>query len=318
MARRAVTGGRAEAALRPQPASAEAVGRPSRRAQGVLAAAFVLPALVLYAVFMLYPFAGSIYLSLTDWNGSSAAKDFVGLANYVDLLTDNRMWKAFSHNLVWVALGTLSPIVIGFVLALLLWSGARFVLPLRTLFFVPYVLPSVVIAVVWGWIYNPLFGPLNLALERFGFESLARGWLGDPKTALVAVLIAAIWGTFGFVVVVLLAALQNVDTDLIDAAVIDRANWFRRARHVILPEIAGPLTMVTAVTLIGGFTVFDIVFVMTGGGPGLATEVLGTYTYKMAFGRNAVGYGAALSMLKTIVPLVSSILFVRLRDRRYG
>ena len=293
---------------------------PSRRPQQVLAAIFVLPAFAIYAAFMLYPFAWTIFLSFTRWDGLStlttAVDDFVGLDNYGALLRDDRMWLAFRHNIIWVLAGTLAPIVIGFVLALLLWGGGRGVLAFRTIFFIPFILPSVVIAVVWGWIYHPLFGPLNGALGGVGLESLARGWLGDPNTALIAVLVAAVWATFGFVVVVLLAALQNVDMDLIDAALMDHANWFSRARHVVLPEIAPVLTMVTAVTLIGGFSVFDIVFVMTGGGPGFSTEVLATYTYKMAFGQNAIGYGASLSMVITVVSLAASVAFVRIRERR--
>ncbi len=119
---------------------------------------------------------------------------------------------------------------------------------------------------------------------------------------------------------VLFAGLQNVSTDLVDASVMDGANWYRRARHVILPGISPVLTMVTTITLIGGFSVFDVVFIMTGGGPGTSSEVLATYTYKSAFERNEVGYGAPLSIVITLLSLVSAVVFVRLRERssRYG
>jgi ABC-type sugar transport system permease subunit len=287
----------------------------SRREQRRLAFLFVLPAFVLYAMFMLYPFVGSIYYSLTSWDGASPTKDFVGLKNYSTMLHDDRMWSALSHNAIWAVLGTVAPIAVGFVLAVLLWENARFVLLFRTIFFIPFVLPSVVIATVWGWIYNPVSGVLNSGLTSVGLDSLTRGWLGDPHTALIAVLVAAVWGTFGFVVVVLLAALQNLDTSLIDAAVVDGAGWWQRARHVILPGIAPVLTMVTTVTLIGAFAVFDLIFIMTGGGPGYSSDLLGTYTYKMAFNQNQVGYGAALSMAITVLSLVTAIAFVRLRER---
>ena len=307
--------GRARDPVAPAPSAAVVGG--SRTAQLVLAAVFVLPALALYAVFELYPFLTAIYYSLTSWDGASAEKNFIGLDNYSRLLRDDLMWTALRHNVVWVVVGTIAPIVIGYVLAVLLWSGSRSVLLFRTLFFMPFVLPTVVIATIWGWIYDPLFGVLNGALGRIGLESLARGWLGDPNTALIAVLVAAIWATYGFVVVVLLTGLQNVSTDLIDASVMDGANWYRRQRHVVLPGIAPVLTMVTTVTLIGGFSVFDIVFVMTGGGPGTSTELLATYTYKSAFNLNEVGYGAALSMVITALSLVTAVAFVRLRERAH-
>jgi ABC-type sugar transport system permease subunit len=131
------------------------------------------------------------------------------------------------------------------------------------------------------------------------------------------VLAAAVWATVGFVVVVVLAGLQNLDTSQVDAAVVDGANWLQRARHVVVPGIAPVLTMVTTVTLIGAFGVFDIVFIMTQGGPGHASDLLGTYTYEMAFNQNRVGYGAALSMVITVLSLATAVLFVRLRERPY-
>jgi raffinose/stachyose/melibiose transport system permease protein len=288
-----------------------------RPAQRRLAAAFVLPPLALYAVFMIYPFFGSLWYSLTSWDGASAAKDFVGLDNYSRLLGDDRMWTSLFHNLVWAVLGTAAPVVIGFVLAVLLWETSRGLRTFRVVFFIPFILPGVVIATVWGWIYNPLFGVLNSGLNTVGLDSLARGWLGDPDTALVAVLIAAIWSYFGFVVVVLLAGLQNLDQSLVDAATVDGANWRQRARHVILPGLAPLITMVTTITLIGAFSVFDLVFIMTGGGPGYSSEVLAIYTYKTAFSQNEVGYGASLSVVITVLSLASAILFIRFRERAY-
>jgi len=287
-----------------------------RGAQLLRAAPFILPALLTYAVFVLYPFGSSIFLSLTSWNGVSASKPFVGLANYIEMLHDERVWGAFYHTLIWVLVATVVPIIIGLVLALLLWSGARFALALRTIYFVPFVLPIVVVGVVWGWIYHPLFGPLNRALEMIGLDSVARGWLGDPSTALAAVLVTGIWSYFGFVTVVLLAGLQSMDMDLIDAALIDGANWFQQARYVIVPQLAPVLTFVTVVTLIGGFAVFDIVFVMTGGGPGTSTEVLATYTLTV-FNQTRVGYSLALSMVMTVLSLAAAVAIVWLRDRRF-
>jgi ABC-type sugar transport system permease subunit len=277
--------------------------------------AFVLPALLVYSFFVVYPFINSIYYSLTRWDGAQPVKEYVGLANYTRLLTDSLMWQSLQHNLVWVILGTISPIVIGLLLGILLWSGVRGLVVFRTLYFLPVILSEVVIAIIWNWIYHPLFGALNIVLKSIGLGQLARGWLGDPDTALVALIIAAIWAYFGFAFVVIMAGLQNVNLELVEAAIVDGANAWQRTVHVIIPELRHVLTMITALTLIGGFNVFGIVFVMTQGGPGTATQVIATYTYRKAFQENQVGYGAALSMVMTIISLIVSYIFIRLRER---
>lgn len=289
---------------------------PIRRQQLYYAIMFISPALVLYLVFMLYPFINTIYLSLTNWNGATIEKDFIGLANYARMFGDGAVLQAFWNNVIWVVIGTISPVVIGLFLAILLWSGARGSIFFRTFYFLPFVLPLVVVAIVWQWIYHPLFGPLNKMLDAIGLQNVSRGWLGEPGTALYAVLISAIPGAVGFVVVVLYAALQGVDMSQVEAAMIDGANWFQRVWHIIIPQIAPVITMVTSITLIGGFAVFDNVFVMTGGGPGHASEVLATYTYTSAFQQNQAGYGSALAMLITALSLVAAVVFVRVRERQ--
>src|SRR5215218_5645893 len=287
-----------------------------RRQQARYAVLFVAPALLIYLVFMIYPFLNTIYLSFTNWDGITANKDWVGLSNYVRVFGEETALKAFVNNIIWVILGTVAPVVLGLFEALLVWSGARGSLLFRTLFFLPFVLPLVVVGIVWQWIYHPLFGIVNTVLDGVGLEGLSRGWLADPHTALYAVLIAAIWGATGFCFLILHASLQNVDMSTVEAATIDGANWFQRARSIIIPQIGPQITMVTAVTLIGGFAVFDIIYVMTGGGPGNASEVLATYTYKTAFQQNEAGYGSSLAMLITILSLVSAVAFVRLRERQ--
>jgi ABC-type sugar transport system permease subunit len=179
----------------------------------------------------------------------------------------------------------------------------------------PQVLSSVVIAIVWGWIYNPIFGILNKSLNKVGLQSVSRGWLGDPHFALYAVLVAAIWAETGFVFVVFLAGLQNVSRDLLEAATIDGANSWQRFWDVTVPQLANVVTVVGALLLIGGFNVFDIVFVMTSGGPNNATEVIGTYTYTEAFTQNRIGYAATLSLVMTAISLVASFVFIRLREQ---
>jgi raffinose/stachyose/melibiose transport system permease protein len=210
-----------------------------RRQQIRYAILFLAPALAVYLVFMVYPFLYTIYLSLTNWNGVAPTKDFVGLANYARMLGDATAWKAFINNVIWVIIGTIAPVAIGLFEALLVWTGAhRGSLFFRTLFFLPFVLPLVVVGIVWQWIYHPLYGIVNTVLDSVGLDGLSRGWLADPHTALYAVLIAAIWGASGFCFLILHASLQNVDMSTVEASMIDGANWFQRARSVIIPQIA--------------------------------------------------------------------------------
>jgi raffinose/stachyose/melibiose transport system permease protein len=276
---------------------------------------FIAPALALYIIFVMVPFFNSIYLSFTNWNGATVLKEWVGLDNYTAMPGDQELIASLGHNIIWIVVGTIAPVVIGLVLALVLWTTPRFTLVFRTLFFLPFVLPVVVVGLVWQWIYHPLWGSLNKVLDAVGLESISRGWLGQPATALYAVLGAAIWGATGFTTMVLYAGLQGVNTDLVDAAAVDGANWWQRARYVVIPSIAPVLTLVTAVTLIGGFAVIDFILVMTGGGPGTSTSTLGFYAYKQGFQLNKIGYGSAVSMLMTVLTLIAAVIFVRIRER---
>ena len=277
---------------------------------------FVLPALLLYLVFMVYPFFRSIYFSFTSWNGVLPYKEWVGLANYRELVQDSLFWLSLQHTVIWVVVGTIAPIVIGMLLAILLWRRPKGFTLFRTIFFMPQVLSTVVIGIIWNWIYNPIFGILNEGLDAVGLEDISRGWLGDPDVALYAVLVAAIWATIGLCFVIFLAGLQNVSKDLLEAATIDGANAWQRFWNVTVPQMASVINVVVALLLIWGFSVFDVIFVMTGGGPANATEVLATLTYKEAFTLNNVGYASSISVVITILSLIASVTFIRLRERQ--
>ena len=275
---------------------------------------FVLPALVIYMMFFGLPFVATVWLSVTDWNGLGWPT-FTGLANYARLAVDGAMWSALANNLIWVVLGTAVPVIVGLILAVMLWSDARGSVAYRTIFFLPVILSPVVIGVIWGWIYNPLFGLLNTGLRGVGLGRWAMGWLGESETALYAVLLTAIWSYFGFCIVVLFDGLQKVTPELVEAARIDGASAPHRFRHVIVPQIAPVLTMVIVYTVIGGFNAFDMVWVMTQGGPNNASEVIATYTYEVAFRGNDYGYGATLSMVMSVVALLAAWATMVLRRR---
>jgi raffinose/stachyose/melibiose transport system permease protein len=274
---------------------------------------FVLPAFLVYLLFFGYPFFRTVYLSFTEWNGLGDPT-FVGFANYSRLIADPLMWSSLWNNLIWVFWGTVMPISIGLVLSVILWTGVKGGIVFRTIYFLPMVLSAFVIGVIWKWIYHPLYGLLNQGLKAIGLSGLATtGWLGETSTALYAVLAAAIWSYIGFCVVVLFSGLQKVDTELVDASRIDGASAWQRFKNIIIPQIRPVLTMVLVYTIIGGFNVFDVVWAMTEGGPANSSEVIATYTYEAAFRVREVGYGAALSMVMTVIALFAAWATLKLR-----
>ena len=289
--------------------------RVTRRAQARLGILLVAPLLLLVAVFFLFPLGNAVYYSLLDWNGVDPSPAFVGFGNFIELATDPALGPAFANNAIWIVLGTAAPIVIGLALALLMWNVRRASTVYRVALFLPYILPAVAIGVVWGWIYDPSRGWLNQVLRVVGLDSLATGWLGNPQTALYAVLATAIWATSGFVFVVLLSSLRNVDAELLEAARMDGANGAQRVWYIVLPQIMPVFLMILTLTLVGGFSVFDIIFVMTGGGPSNATEVLGTYAYSNAFQLNRISYGTALALVITVLAIPFAVALNRLQRR---
>jgi raffinose/stachyose/melibiose transport system permease protein len=287
----------------------------TRRAQTRLGIALILPLMAMVVIFFLFPLVNAIYYAFVDFNGLNLAPPFIGFGNFTELAQDPAVWPALVHNLIWIVIGTAAPLVIGFALALLMWKVNRGSLGYRVVFFLPYILPPVAIGVVWGWIYDPTRGWLNKGLELVGLGALSGGWLGDPDTALYAVLGTAVWATTGFIFLILLSALRNVDAELVDASRIDGANSLQRVWHIVLPLIMPVFLMVTTITLVGGFSVFDIIFVMTGGGPAGATEVLGTYAYSSAFQLNRISYGTTLALVITVLAIPFTVALNRLQRR---
>jgi ABC-type sugar transport system permease subunit len=277
--------------------------------------AFVLPPLIVYAVFFIWPLGQSVYISFTDWNGVRPVVEFVGLANYSRMLRDPLVWRALWHNVIWIVAGTVSPIVISLGLAMLLWPRTRGQNLFQAAYFLPQILSTVAVGLIWSKVYHPMIGVLNQLLQGVGLGHLVEGWLGSSQWALAAVLVAAIWSYFGFTLVVIMAGLQTIDLDLLDAAGIDGANAWQRFVNVIVPQLSHVLTMIIAYTLIGGFNVFDIIWVMTGGGPANATEVMATLLYQRAFMEDNVAYGVALAMVLTVLSLIASVTFIYLRER---
>lgn len=287
----------------------------TRRAQARLGVLLTLPVAALVLVFFLFPMVSALYFSVVDFDGINPTPDFVGVANITEMFTDTETWHALGNNLIWIVIGTAAPMIIGLLVAILIWTARQGAAGYRLAFFLPFVLPGVAIGIVWVWIYDPVNGWLNKALETVGLHALTRGWLGDPGLALYAVLATAIWSYSGFVIIIFLSALRNVDIELVDASRIDGANAPQRLWFILLPQIMPVFLMVLTLTLVGGFSVFDIIFIMTGGGPADATNVLGTYAYTQAFQLSRIGYGTTLALLITVLSIPFAVAINRLQRR---
>jgi len=275
---------------------------------------FILPTLVLFGIFVIWPLFQTVYLSFNSWNGIGAI-EFTGLKNYAEFFTDPHVWQSFKNNLLWMVCSCSLPIIIGLAQAsLLVNSGIRHSKVFQLILFLPQVFSSVVAAVIWSWIYNPVLGPLNKMLEAAGLGNFAKAWLGDEKTVMFALLVMSVWMGYGFNTVVYSAAIQGIDSDLYEAATMDGCGPFRKFFSITIPCVRTTTTTLLMFALIDSFKVFDIVFQMTKGGPGYSSHVLSYYLYNEAFIKNRIGYGATIAVILTIFILIISRVFLRVRE----
>jgi multiple sugar transport system permease protein/raffinose/stachyose/melibiose transport system permease protein len=243
--------------------------------------AFLLPALTLYAAFTAYPVVRTV------WNSFHKVlprrEEFVGLQNYAELARDELFWRAVRNTLVWAGVAPLLELAIAMLLALALYAripGARF---FRVAWFTPVLMSYVVVGILWVWIYNVDWGPVNTALRATGLGGLAQPWLGSPNTALPALILVTTWMWTGFNMVVLLAALHSLPREVIEAAELDNCGWGAKLVHVILPLTLPTVLNLVVLSFIGKMKIFDLVWITTKGGPLWATETVSTYVYKRAF-----------------------------------
>lgn len=284
------------------------------RLQGVVPYLYILPALFMFGFFIVIPILNTVRISFYEWSGFGAAR-FVGLGNFVRLWEDAIFRVALLNNLKFILFYTLLPIVIGLLLTAVMTRRRLFGMSLfRAGFFIPYVMPMVVVGVVWKWVYNPVFGPLNSGLRALGLEELARPWLGDFTFALPAVGLIGTWVTYGFCMALFIAGVQKIDESLYDAAKVDGANWWQELRFVTVPGIRAEITVALITTFIAALRLFDLIFVTTRGGPGQQTMVTSMWLYRNAFQINRVGYAAAIAIVQSAIIL--SISYVLLRRTR--
>ena len=290
-----------------------ASGRGQERLQGWI---LVAPALLIYAVFALYPILDVFVLSFQKWNGLAAERIFVGLTNYIHIFRDDPVfWGAFRNTLIWTALAVSIPPLIGFILALALNESLPGRGALRAIFYMPVIIAPIAVATMWKWMYDPFFGLFNTVLTGFGLQGLIQDWLGDRRVALYSIFVAYVWQHVGFSMVLFLAGLQGVSQTLVEAARIDGANRIQVFRHVTLPAMRTSITIVLVLSLISSLRAFDIVYGMTLGGPAQSTQMLALWAYVQSMQIHDFGKGSAVSVVLLVITLIVVVPYLAWRNK---
>lgn len=277
---------------------------------------FIAPALICYIIFEIIPIANTIELSFYEWDGASPFMEFVGLDNYKEIFGNPIFWKALSHNLFWITFTILIPTIFGIVLAVILSQKfVKFRLLFRVVFYMPSIVSMVAVSVIWNWILNPEFGILNRILKTIGLNFLAVDWLGNEKTVMIALLIAGSWVHYGFCMVITMAALSGVDASYMEVARLEGANPLQTFVYVTMPLLKNTFTLLALNSLIGSFKVFEIVYMMTKGGPYYSSEVISTYMYRTAFTNSEFGLGSAISVVLAFLIAICSAVYMKVSER---
>lgn len=273
---------------------------------------FLLPTLLVYLVFTFLPILETIRTSFYQWDGFSQNRVWIGIANYIEVFSDPKFLNALRNNLVFVIFYSIIPILIGLFLASLL---SRRPIPgfafFRTALFLPQVISMVVVGVIWRWMFNPTFGPINTLLRLVGLNKFAISWLGDFTWALPAVGSIGTWVQYGFCMVLFLAGMQHIQDEYYEAASLDGAGAFQQFIHITVPGLRAEIAVALVTTIIAALRVFDLVYTTTRGGPGESTMVTGFLIYRAAFTTNRIGYAAAIATVLTVIILAISLVIRR-------
>lgn len=278
----------------------------------------MLPLLVVMTAVIGWPLVDTVRLSFTDAKLVGTEGGFVGTANYIKMLTGSNFQRALITTTWFAVVSVAAEMVLGVLAALLLNQQFRGRTVLRALMILPWALPTVVNATLWRLIYNPEYGALNAALTQLGLLESYRSWLGEPGSALTALIVADCWKNFPLVALIALAALQAVPRDITAAAVVDGAGPFNRFRFVVMPYLAGPLLVALVLRTIEAFKVFDIIWVMTRGGPANSTRTLSILVYQEAFSFQRAGSGASLALIVTLLVTILAVAYAALLRKAAG
>ena len=281
----------------------------------VWALILLLPSFLGFLIFLLIPIVASLFLSFTEWDLVSQMR-WVGVANYVELAKDKVFLKSLWNTVYFTVANVPVVIVLPLLLAVALNQKIRFTRVYRSVFFLPVIGSMIAVGLVWRWFYNPQFGLFNYILGMLGVKGPS--WLSSMTWSMPAVIIVAIWKGSGFNMLVFLAGLQGIPDSYYEAADVDGANWFSKLLHITVPLLSTATLFNVIISVINSFQVFDLIYVMTGGGPGRATSVLVYYLYQNAFGYFRMGYASAMAYVLFFMVLFFTIIQLSLQRTRIG
>ncbi len=274
----------------------------------------LFPNLLIFLIFTVFPVVATLGISFTSWD-LLGSMEWIGIKNYVELFQDETFLKVTGNTFYFTAVSVPLCLIISFLMAVLLDSKIKFLKLWRAIYFLPVISSMVVVAIVWNWLYNPQFGLVNYFLSLIGIEGPA--WLSDTTWAMPAVIITNIWKNMGYNMMLFLAGLQSISNNYYEAAELDGANFWQKTRYITLPMISFTTLFVVITSVIGSFQVFDLVMMMTDGGPARSTSVMVHYLYQNAFSYFKMGYACAQAVVLTLIVLVLTLLqfkFVRVND----
>lgn len=278
---------------------------------GTWAFLLLLPNLLGFFIFTLFPVIGTFVIGFTDWN-MAGKMNWIGLDNYKTLIGDDTFHKVFWNTLYYSAVSVPLGMIISLFLAVFLNQKLKFMRFYRAAFFMPVISSFVAVAVIWQWIYNPDYGLLNYFLSWFGISGPS--WLSSSVWAMPAIIMTTVWKNLGYNMLIFLAGLQGIPESYYEAADMDGAKWYTKFRHITVPLLSPTTFFVTVTSIIGSFQVFDAVYLMTQGGPARATSVLVHYIYQTAFQYLEMGYASAMAyVLFILVLIITLIQFARQR-----
>lgn len=309
--RHAVTMARPRVLVRHREAGSNWPGffKPGRWKGAAVAWLLLLPALVALAAVSLYPILNGIWLSLTNTSLITNSSAFVGLTNYVTLFNDGSFWNAWTHTIIFTLVSTLAETIIGVLMALLLFEHFVGRSVLRAIMLVPWAMPTVVTSKLFGWLFDGQHGVINYLLVQAGLLHGNVNWLGSAQTALGTIVLADVWKTTPFMALLLLAGLQTISPNLIEAAKMDGASSWSVFWQIRLPLLWPTLLIAGLFRALDAFRIFDLVYVLTGGGPADSTETLSTLSYKTLFSTLQFGYGSAMTMATFITEGIIALGF---------
>lgn len=286
----------------------------SKKRENLTLMLFVTPALIVYIIFKLYPAISGMFYSLTDWNGLNKSYHFVGISNFKDILTDRYYWNSIIFTTKYVVVMLFAANIIALLLAVAIESRGRGKGIFRTLFYMPNMISMIIGGYMWSFIFTKV---LYYLADNWGISFLDKSWIGDSRYAFIAIIIVSVWGSAGYLMIIYMAALQGVPEYLKESASLDGANAWNRFWKILFPMIQPAVTICVFWTLNSAFQVFDVIYSLTGGGPGRVTQSVAINIYEEAFSGNIrYGYATAKSSVLFVIILLITIVQLKVMKGR--